>query len=92
MAIDRNLEYVRHAYLVPAYKDVRVSIRDNGGVITGAHTGRIMVLFDGKKKAAPCHPTWEVTYHVETRFVKDLDGLCEGEDQGPEVSSVEEIQ
>lgn len=59
------LEYHRDTYGVPARVGVRVTMKGKPGAITGASGPHLLVLFDGDDTPAPCHPTWEMTYHEE---------------------------
>ena len=56
------MEWIRKSYSVPAKRGMKVTVDGEAGVIASAKHGYIMVRFDGKKHAEPCHPTWRVEY------------------------------
>jgi hypothetical protein len=64
------LEYVSHAYKVPAKKGGKVTMypgkkSEKRGVITGASNGYLKVKFEGEKQPCLLHPKWELKYHEE---------------------------
>lgn len=59
---ERDLRGIRDYYQVPAYRDVRVAVNGRPGVITGAMSAHLLVLFDGERRAKTCHPTDGVVY------------------------------
>lgn len=59
---DGHLSYIASVYKVPAARGGRVIFNGKPGVITGAANGYLLVRFDDKKRAAPCHPTWRMEY------------------------------
>lgn len=62
-----GLDYIRNAYGVPAYLEVRVRYTGHSqgpkmGTITGARDAHLLVRMDGEAHPAPYHPTWELEY------------------------------
>lgn len=62
-----GLAYIRKFYGVPAKMGGRVQFwwpptDEQKGTITGASGPYLRVRFDGEKRTAFLHPTWEITY------------------------------
>lgn len=62
--MEKNFEYVKSAYGVPAELYREVIVDGKKGVITKDMGNYIGVNFYDKQthEALPCHPTWEVQY------------------------------
>lgn len=58
------MKWIRKVYGVPTKRGMKVKVDGEAGVITSANHVFIMVRFDGKKHALPCHPTWRVEYEI----------------------------
>jgi hypothetical protein len=58
-----GMEHIRKMYNVPARRGGRIRFegRDIGTIVAARH-GRLRVRFDGQKRIAFLHPTWEVEY------------------------------
>jgi hypothetical protein len=56
-------DYIRRQYKVPAKRGARVRFCGNMlGTVTSSYGPYIKVRFDGEKRIAVCHPTWEMEY------------------------------
>lgn len=64
-----SLEYIRKTYGVPAERGGRVEYTGGAeaieGTITGADGAHVLIRLDGRKRALPFHPTWELRYLAE---------------------------
>jgi hypothetical protein len=62
-----GMEHIRKMYNVPARRGGRIRFegRDIGTIVAARH-GRLRVRFDGQKRIAFLHPTWEVEYLPNT--------------------------
>lgn len=58
-----GIEYTRQTYGVPARRGARILFmqRDKGTILSSKN-GRLHIKFDGIRRTAWLHPTWEVTY------------------------------
>jgi len=58
-----GMEHIRNTYNVPAKRGGRIRFekRDTGTIVAARH-GRLRVRFDGQKRIAFLHPTWQVEY------------------------------
>lgn len=59
---ERNMEYIRTTYGVPAYVGRKVVAYGKPGVITGTSGPHLKVRLDGEKQAFPYHPTHGIEY------------------------------
>ena len=61
--MEMSMEYIRNAYRVPAFRGGRIRFehRETGTIVSARH-GKLRVRFDGRKRIALLHPTWEVEY------------------------------
>jgi hypothetical protein len=63
-----SMKHIRDTYGVPAKRGGRIRFegRDIGTIVAARH-GRLRIRFEGQKRIAFLHPTWEVEYLPNTK-------------------------